>query len=453
MTTDYTLLHGDCLALLPTLDACSIDACVTDPPYDLTSVSRNGSQRINNPDNPYGRHKLQGFMGKDWDGTGVAFRPDTWAAILRVMKPGAYLLAAGGTRTYHRMVCAIEDAGFIVKDCLMWLYGSGFPKSHDISKALDRMAGAEREVVGINEDYLRRKPNGMKTAGAGTYGWSETQHETDPRITAPATDLARQWSGYGTALKPAYEPLVLAQKPLDGTYAANVAEWGCGALNIDGCRIGTTRDVPASHSQTASSIGVVGIKAVRLDSDLNPNIGRWPANILLDEAAAAELDRQSGEKCGGPFGFRRTETTSNMFDSGKVGEQVGYGDTGGASRFFYVAKASRSEREQGLADYARRNVNDGRQSSIDNPYQRGDTLRANTHPTVKPVSLMRYLVRLVTPPNGLVLDPFMGSGSTGVACMDERRRFVGIEMEAEYIEIARSRIETAAAVPYQETLL
>jgi len=445
------IFHGDCRDVQATFDADSLDACVTDPPYEL------------------------GFMGKPWDQRGVAFDPETWRAVLRVLKPGAHLVAAGGTRTHHRLMCAIEDAGFEIRDTLCWLYGSGFPKSLDVSKAIDKAAGAEREVVGINEDYLRRKPHGMKTPGATAYGYSETQQETDARITAPATAAARQWEGWGTALKPAWEPWVLARKPLRGTVASNVQRYGTGALNIDGCRIGTTKEVPASVSRK-SSANCYGRFAEYGETQgvggHDPNLGRWPANLVLshtpdcrevgtrkvrsgnsktpsdmqgvtwqmrqrevgphyagpdgtETVAAWEcspdcpvrmLDEQSGQLTTNPGTMRNDSPTGSFGVTRRTGSRLSNGDTGGASRFFYTAKASRRERECGLP-----------------PGLKAD------HPTVKPVALMRWLVRLVTPPGGTVLDPFMGSGSTKLACEAERFGFVGIEQDEHYCEIAKAR--------------
>lgn len=379
----------------------SVDAIVTDPPYDLLTTSRNGSRRINNPDTPAGR-TARGFMGKTWDGTGVAFDSQTWAEALRVLKPGGHLLSFGGTRTFHRMTCAIEDAGFEVRDCLMWLYGSGFPKSLDVSKAMDKAAGAEREVV------RQVKRTGKS---AGTYGaFAGNNVET-----SCATDLAKQWAGWGTALKPAWEPVILARKPLIGTVVANVTEHGTGALNIDGSRIGTDGEVVhAPQSDPTKRKGTVGTdlgitradvadfqQAQRESIERTNTLGRWPANVLLDEDSAAMLDAASGVTTSGAAGRRGA---SGFVDGYKSGDYtVPYGDTGGASRFFYTAKASRTERN------------------------------GSTHPTVKPVDLMRYLCRLVTPRGGLVLDPFAGSGTTGQAALAEGFRCILIEREAEYV--------------------
>lgn len=335
--------HGDLFTVLPTLNAESIDACVTDPPYEL------------------------GFMGRKWDSSGVAFQVETWREVYRVLKPGAHLVAFGGTRTFHRMTVAIEDAGFEIRDCLSWLYGSGFPKSLNIG------------------------------------------------------------DGRGTALKPAWEPIILARKPTRGTVAANVTAYGTGALNIDACRIeGVKPQVTQGINSAPSSFNVT--RSRQLSGD--PNEGRWPANVCLDEHAAAMLDAQSGEMVSRPHagaqlsgagtheGWKRPSHAKPMY------KWAPYDDRGGASRFYYVAKPSQEERNFGTAD-------------------RSGGAR-NTHPTVKPVELMRWLVRLVTPAGGTVLDPFAGSGTTGMACRYELRSFMGIEREAEYIAIAERRIGAVA---------
>ena len=356
-----SLVLGDCLDVLRTMDADSVDSVVTDPPYHLTSiVKRFGSDsaapaKSNGATGVYARASA-GFMGQKWDGGDVAFRPGTWAEVLRVMKPGAHMLAFSSTRTYHRMVCAIEDAGFEVRDQVAWVYGSGFPKSHNLP------------------------------------------------------------GGWGTALKPAWEPIVVVRKPLIGTVAANVERFGTGALNIDGCRVTTTEgdyDHPG-NSGVEDHTRVYGKFAHK--NQMPPNaLGRWPANLCHDgsEEVLAGFPRQAGS-----FVRERKADKPRKPDSfGPVkaaGEKVGFGDSGSASRFFYCAKSSKSDRGEG-----------------------------NTHPTVKPTDLMRWLCRLVTPPSGLVLDPFTGSGSTGKAAKAEGFRFLGIEREPEYFQIAEKRIRAA----------
>lgn len=413
MSDGVTIVTGDMREALAGMAPESVHAIVTDPPYGLE------------------------FMGKQWDQCVPG--ADYWRACLRVAKPGAYLLAFGGTRTAHRLACAIEDAGWELRDCVCWLYGSGFPKSHDISKAIDRELGAIREVVGKSPyAFDRPTPRAIEPGGGLRY-------QVDERlVTAPATQAAQQWDGWGTALKPAYEPVYIARKPFKGTVAQCVLEHGCGGLNIDGCRIGgDARPLVTSHRGNGNITYGEGLHGSRAIGETA--LGRWPANLVLDERAAEMLDAQTGELTTGG-GLRKVRD-----DCGLVGFKAralsGYeypASTGGASRFFYTAKASRSEREAGLDHFTPAIVNDGRDTPIDNPYQRGDTLRKCTHPTVKPISLMRWLVRLVTPPGGTVLDPFAGSGSTGVASVLEGARFIGVELSPEYAELATARIAHAS---------
>jgi site-specific DNA-methyltransferase (adenine-specific) len=368
------------------LDEASIDAIVTDPPYEL------------------------GFMGKSWDSTGIANSVAMWREALRVLKPGGHLLAFSGTRTYHRMACAIEDAGFEIRDQIGWAYATGFPKSLDVSKAIDKAAGAEREVIGYDAAAAAKRTPAIGTAAYGDYKGQSGD------ITAPATEAARQWQGWGTALKPAWEPIVVARKPLIGTVAANVLEHGTGALNIDGCRVGTTVETwPTSRSfRSGISSGYTeGIDKGATQSTGDAPAGRWPANIIHDGSdEVLALFPQSGGQRGAVSGDEPSSKTTNTFGefAGRTPSEP-RGDQGSAARFFYVAKASKSDRGEG-----------------------------NNHPTVKPTDLMRYLCRLVTPPGGLVLDPFTGSGSTGKAAKREGFRFIGFEMNPEYAEIARRRI-------------
>lgn len=390
-------LHaGDCRVILKTLDADSVDACVTDPPYELTSARPGGRSEATRG------AVMGGFMGLAWDATGVAFDPATWREVFRVLKPGAHLLAFGGTRTHHRLIVAIEDAGFEIRDCLGWLYGSGFPKSHNLDGEFD---------------------------------------------------------GWGTALKPAWEPVCLARKPFRGTVAENVARHGVGAVNIDGCRVlaekmepNTGRGaVPARHGADAPREP----GKVSQPSDL----GRWPANILHDGSdevvalfpndagAAAPVHARNGDKFRNSFG----DFSGNIDEAGSTF----HGDAGSAARFFYCAKTSPAERDDGLAHldpvaFAR---STGAQSAVaagaeyqtetGGGYNRVQRVR-NTHPTVKPTDLMAYLCRLVTPPGGTVLDPFCGSGSTGRGAVREQFHFVGIDLDPQNIAIAEARIHAAA---------
>ena len=413
--TPRVSLHlGDCVSVLAGLPADSIDACVTDPPYDLLQASRKGSTRTNEPGNAYGRHGSRGFMGMTWDATGVAFRSQTWEAVGRVLKPGAHLLAFGGTRTYHRMVCAIEDAGFEIRDSLTWLYGSGFPKNTNIGRAL----GARADL---------------------------------------AQGARSEWAGWGTALKPGHETIVLARKPIsERSVAENVLRHGTGALNIDACRIPSGDD----HRRKCASVAGIprhgrgncyaDMNGVRTDP-FSP-LGRWPANVLLTHqpgctatscavgCPVAEVDRQTGvsrsrvgkprASVGNPSGFRTTHTGTE------------HDDIGGASRFYYVAKAARAEREAGLGAHCEQPLMWSAGTKNPGSFQSAGTHRAaaNFHPCVKPVTLMRYVCRLVTRPSGTVLDPFMGSGSTGLAALLEGFDFVGIEAAPEYHSIAEARL-------------
>jgi site-specific DNA-methyltransferase (adenine-specific) len=418
--SSWQVIEGECIAAMKEMDDASVDAIVTDPPYGL------------------------GFMGKAWD----ALPPgQPWAEqCLRVLKPGGHLLAFGGTRTYHRLAVAIEDAGFEIRDTLAWMYGSGFPKSLDVGKAIDRAAGANREVIGTKlglPGYSLAEGPDNSILGRGIGGSGDPAREA--QITAPATPEATAWEGWGTALKPAFEPIVVARKPLVGTVAANVLAHGTGAMNIDASRIGTTGGGNACPGGDACTCDTDGRSfsptkhPVRREGDF----GRWPANVVLDEAAAAMLDQQSGTLTSGAEGsegHRRNADHLRMaygdFAGTEAERGVPYGDSGGASRFFYVAKPSRAERNAGLEGFAVQRVH-GMDSQPNGSTERPT---ANVHPTVKPIAVMEWLIRLVTPPGGVVLDPFTGSGTTGIAATRLGFTFIGIEREAEYAAIARARI-------------
>jgi site-specific DNA-methyltransferase (adenine-specific) len=399
----------------------SVDAVVTDPPYEL------------------------GFMGKSWDSSGIAFNTNVWAECLRVLKPGGHLLAFGGSRTWHRIAVAVEDAGFQIRDSVAWLYGSGFPKSLDVSKAIDKAAGVEREVVGQKTKSANRGASAGASIGGESGGYNfQEKHD----LTVPATDEAVKWQGWGTALKPAFEPVIVARKPLVGTVAANVLEYGTGALNIDGTRIGT--------EERNMTVNETGFGANFMDDNWQPSgsvyektvSGRWPSNVVLDEFTAGLVDEQSG--------ISTTSTTkTGQYDSrsGFGGGQINirHNDIGGASRFFYVAKASKRDRNEGLdaldEQTTRGNYGNGLQDNrphMEDGYKyEGKT--KNFHPTVKPTDLMRQLVRLVTPPGGVVLDPFTGSGSTGKAAILEGFEFIGCELTEEYLPIIEGRLNHAIA--------
>jgi DNA modification methylase len=420
----YQILHGNNLDILPTLADNSIDSIVTDPPYEL------------------------GFMGKKWDSSGIAYSVELWQECLRVLKPGGHLLSFGGTRTYHRVAVAIEDAGFELRDSIAWLYGSGFPKSLDVSKAIDKAAGAEREVISTRT---------LKDIRGGNYNGSQPTMEHN--YTAPATDDAKQWQGWGTALKPAFEPVIVARKPIEGTVANNVLKWGTGGLNIDGSRIASdiTKDPnyrpnAKDHAGHGSSFSVGGQntrdKNDLPDAGFHNSAGRWPANIILDPYTAELLDEQSGQTKS-----TRSEMTSNpgtIYGSGKGLPShtgiYGHNDSGGASRFFYVAKASKRDRNEGLEGLPIRRPDDRTETGMGTFAEKGVQPAQNFHPTVKPTSLMEYLVKLVTPPNGTVLDPFTGSGSTGKAAILQGFDFIGIEMTEEYLPIIEGRLKHAEAM-------
>ena len=509
------LLLGDCLDKLKELDDNSIDSIVTDPPYGLS------------------------FMGKKWDYDVPSV--EIWEECMRVLKPGGHLLSFAGSRTYHRMAVRIEDAGFEIRDQIMWIYGSGFPKSMDISKQIDKKGGTIgknivllkqklieladkcgktrkdidtecgfratnyltlpkegkkpdpwvnilpsdekwykiKEVLGVGNEFddiftsAKREVIGIQTKARSenssftmpTMG-DETEYKSWD-ITAPATDEAKKWNGWGTALKPAHEPIVMARKPLsEKTVVDNVLEWGTGGINIDGCRIDNSdmkipdnaneiqTDKPKHHS--GAMTGTIGKMKVHNDG------GRFPANIIFDEEAGKLLDEQTGElsTVGSPKNIDSSKTS--IFGAGVPGFQM-YGDKGGASRFFYCPKTSKRDRNEGLDDFDAKPMAWGNQAKAE--LRRGNlefsgsgdgtkhnkvSMRVNTHPTVKPTDLMLYLIRLVTPKGGTTLDPFMGSGSSGKAAIRGGFEFIGIEREEEYMEIAQARIQYEIDNPYNE---
>ncbi len=382
--SSYKILEGSMLDILPTLQENSFDSCITDPPYELN------------------------FMGKGWDRSGIAFRKATWQQVYRVLKPGAYLCAFGGSRTFHRIACAIEDAGFEIRDTIMWLYGSGFPKSHNVGLDIDKRFGCENR--------------GHRIATANRYhpdGTLEPNGENLPPYEGK-TEEGKKWSGYGTCLKPAYEPIIIARKPIEKSVAENVLKYGCGAINIDECRVGneTIKEFP-NHE------------------------GRFPSNVILtyDETDFEEV-------CGG---MPNTGYGNN-----------GTNDSDSASRYFYCAKASKKDRDEGLDMFEDRNMRTEQNREIhsagceyiengkvkQNPHLQS-SIKKNFHPTVKPIDLMQYLVRMFTPKGGAILEPFAGSGSTGKATMFENRErnanytITMIEITHEYIPIIKARCDYA----------
>jgi site-specific DNA-methyltransferase (adenine-specific) len=423
------ILIGDCVERMRDLPDNSVDSVVCDPPYHLTSIvkrfgSGNAAPCKAGKTGAYARAS-RGFMGQTWDGGDVAFRPETWAEVLRVLKPGGHLIAFSGTRTYHRMAVAIEDAGFEVRDMIAWHYGSGFPKSHDVAKAIT----AQELHGGSNPKALRMARQGEDYAPTGQEDYRKgmafsAEIEQDRRPTE-LTEAAKPWTGYGTSLKPATEPICLARKPLsEKSIAANVLKWGTGALNIDGCRIATDED--RRRNAAGGDNGLHGSSTFKIRErraeDQPITEGRWPANLChdgSDEVVARFPESESGSMRAGTI--RNVENRvygKGCSAAGKAAtEREIEGSSGSAARFFYCAKATTEERGEG-----------------------------NNHPTVKPQALMRWLVRLVTPPGGTVLDPFMGSGSTLIAADAEQFNAIGCEMSLEYAEIARRRITDAAGL-------
>lgn len=429
----YKVIEGDMLKILPTLAENSFDACVTDPPYEL------------------------GFMGKKWDSTGVAFKKETWEQVYRVLKNGAYLLAFGGSRCFHRMACAIEDAGFEIRDCIMWLYGSGFPKSMSLGKVIEG-----KQVLGSANVKDIKKLNGKKEIVGG--GWNSNEVEQGKRKkeyeqtktkVEYTTELGKKWDGWGTCLKPSYEPIIVARKPLEGGVVDNVLKWGVGGINIDECRVGEEGavkkvDIVPNSASENCGFGCNG-KIQQLD------MGRFPANTILtyDETDFEEV-------CGGmPYtkgDSRETKPTYNKSIWGNaqsVESNCLYDDEGSAARYFYCAKASKKDRDEGLELFniveksAAERTNRKEGSAGINAYAGATGNARNFHPTVKPVELMQYLIRLVTPKGGNILEPFAGSGTTGKAAMFENRErnanytITMCELTHDYIPIIEARCDYA----------
>jgi DNA modification methylase len=417
MKNNIKLMQGDNILSLKKLPDNSIDSVVTDPPYGLS------------------------FMNKKWDHQVPSI--DFWKEVYRVLKPGGHVLSFGGTRTYHRMTVNIEDAGFEIRDQIMWLYGSGFPKSHNIGKSVDKIRGTEREVVGVSPAQRLNK-----------------------RVDVPSIDMngrevletkgTSEWEGWGTALKPANEPICVARKPLsEKTIAENVLNWGTGGINIDGCRVKIEgKDDRSAGIRTATFGSTEYVSGGNGTEPYVPNEeGRFPANIILDEEAGRVLDEQTGIL---KPATSRTSTKPKNASSYSVGGDANpanlYSDKGGASRFFYCPKVSKKERNAGCEELEEKENKEvfGKGFSTSTKLVTEEQINSgivdrdkvkNNHPTVKPIALMAYLCRLVTPPNGIVLDPFMGSGSTGCAAIQEGFRFVGMELDEDYFEIATKRIE------------
>lgn len=428
MTKPYILLNDDCLNALKKIPDSSIEAVCTDPPYGLSKqpdIAEVMQHWLN--DKTY-EHKSNGFMGKSWDS--FVPGPEYWREVYRVLKPGGHAAIFAGSRTQDLMSIALRFAGFEIRETIMWVYSQGFPKSHNISKSIDKTLGAEREVIGVKsrgtkgfEDNLYAKAdankNNTKVFGYGT-----------EELTAPATDQAKQWQGWGTALKPAYEPIILVRKPLEGTVAQNVLKWGVGGINIDECRVELSNEADKAQFEFNHAVGTrlpeeyadkkLGLHEggwMQQVGEKDMPTGRWPANLCHDGSdEVVEMFPSSGSGNGkGAYNYAGREYNNkdtSMFNGDKPQAPSNYNETGSAARFFYSSKATKKDRGEG-----------------------------NTHPTVKPVKLMEWLVKMVTPANGKCLDPFMGSGSTGIAAIRTGRKFIGIEMDEGYFQIAKKRIE------------
>ncbi len=410
------LLKGNCLEQMKSLPDNSVDSIVTDPPYGIS------------------------FMAKKWDYDVPSV--EVWQEAMRVLKPGGHALIACGTRTQHRMVVNIEDAGFEIRDVVSWIYGSGFPKSLNISKAIDKAAGAEREVVGVKYRV------GDHTKAIDNYGWKESggtssamnTEAKDIMETAPATEAAKQWDGWGTALKPACEFFTLARKPLsEKTIAANVLKWGTGGINIDGCRVGT-EVLTNQEGMSRWNNYRHGVNKYSCGAPATEVTGRFPANLIHD--GSQEVLELFPETKSGAMKPTLTKALGYHGNgSGYVAQQEA--SQGSAARFFYCPKASKKDRDEGLEGFEEKEIESdlGSGDICKKRENRVQPLRKNTHPTVKPTALMQYLCRLITPAGGVVLDPYMGSGSTGKAAIKEGFGFVGCELDEDYFLIASQRVK------------
>lgn len=470
------IIQADILQWAAAYDGPLFHALLTDPPYHLTSITERFGRPGSAPaqfgsDGAFARAS-RGFMNATWDGGDIAFRPETWAALGRLLHPGAFIMAFAGTRGYHRMACAIEDAGFILHPVICWNFASGFPKATRLDTQIDRAAGAERETVG------KRPQTGAKfklTQELIDNGGFNDPDRDDYDVTAPATPLARAWAGHrygGQALKPAIELICVAQKPYVGRPVDSITRTGAGAINVDGGRI-DSEPIPTFNSSHGHRFIDHG-NDVRIErTGETSSMGRWPANLVLSHAPGcngacapgcpvAALGAQSGElQSGDKHGFYRRDSRG-IYGDYPPQEQHVDGDSGTAARFFfnadyalerledadpliYVPKSSTAEREAGLADFSPTTVDDGREKSIDNAYQRGETSRRNTHPTIKPIALARHLATLLLPPDlyapRRLLIPFAGAGSETIGAMLAGwEEIAGIELEAAHVAIARARI-------------
>lgn len=419
------LLLGDCLEQMKSLEDNSVDACVTDPPYGLS------------------------FMGKKWDYD--VPKKEIWEQVLRVLKPGGYLLSFAGTRTQHRMAVNIEDAGFEIRDMIAWVYGSGFPKSLNIGKAVDKLQGNEREVIGKKHntyDGSVRNPDNHKSpaelSNIGKWGLSKTPHGMNE------TKGTSEWEGWGTALKPALEPITVARKPLsEKSVAENCLKWGVGGINIDGCRVEYNGKEDFENTLKSNTGNIAGgtfkcSSKSMAKEEVITSLGRFPANFIHDGSEeVTELfpnTKSNGEykKIGDWKNTGNGKIRSWDIEYDKLNKYAG--DSGSASRFFYCAKASKSERNRGCEEMELKPAFDNANGNMGGNMGSRSGPRQNNHPTVKPIALMEYLIKLVSKEGHTILDPFMGSGSTGIACRNLNREFIGIELEPDYMKIAEARI-------------
>ena len=424
---NYTLYQGNMLDMLEVIKPETIDSIITDPPYELN------------------------FMGKGWDNSGIAFQKETWQKCYEVLKPGGYLLAFGGSRTFHRIAVAIEDAGFEIRDTIMWLYGSGFPKSMNIGLAIDKKNGVESEVIGqqVVPDITGDAYGTMNDKQGGSY----------KNIVRDVKKATNEWSGWGTALKPSFEPIIVARKPFKGSLVDNIIEYGVGGINIDECRVGNEkRTYKGCSGSSLTMISGQWKNGTSKDIEFTAT-GRFPANTILtyDETDFDEVCGGFPNTKSGKNGIRQSDGF-NKNDYGKgIGIKAGmnngeYGDSGSASRYFYCAKASKKDRDEGLDEFEELKVNlktngGDRVNDDKHIFNKTSVIRRNIHPTVKPTELMQHLIRLVSPNGATILDPFNGSGSTGKAVMYENLernknyKYIGIELTDEYLPISKARIE------------
>ena len=448
---NYVLYQGKMQDVIDNeLEENSIDCILTDPPYGLTSITdrfgkENSAPAQEGTDGAFKRLS-KGFMGQTWDGSGVEYDINTWKRCLKVLKPGGYLLAFGGTRTFHRIACAIEDAGFEIRDCIMWLYGSAMPKATNVGLMIDKKNGVKSKVVGSGKSgsadthtrCMNSKSKQGKDVFGGDYEIKEAQNE---------------WAGWRSSLKPMYEPIIVARKPFKGSLTDNVLENGVGALNIEECRVGD--EIINVHNAPKGTFAGGERDRGSDTSSYRDHSGRYPGNVIHDGSYEATqfMPNTKGNDTDklGEYGY----TFGKERDSKPMAH--GYNDEGSAARYFYTAKASSKDRDEGLEEFEKVNIYEGGDASWGYANTQDDNFgdrianvkRANIHPTVKPTELMQYLIRLVAPEGAVILDPFMGSGSTGKAAMFENRernknyKFIGIEMTEQYLPICKARIDYA----------